>query len=68
MYRCLVVDLLIGGDDSMIIAYDCLIDAGNNWEKLVIMHVYIWVIQILQGQLLGIIWIIIWINGVGVIY
>lgn len=25
-----------GGDDSVIIAYDCLIDAGNNWEKLVI--------------------------------
>ena len=24
-----------GGDDSVIIAYDCLIDAGNNWEKLV---------------------------------
>ena len=24
-----------GGDDSMIIAYDCLIDAGDNWEKLV---------------------------------
>ena len=25
-----------GGDDSVIIAYDSLIDAGNNWEKLVI--------------------------------
>ncbi|ARF09383.1 ADP-ribosylglycohydrolase [Indivirus ILV1] len=25
-----------GGDDSVIIAYDCLIDAGENWEKLVI--------------------------------
>ncbi len=25
-----------GGDDSVIIAYDCLIDAGINWEKLVI--------------------------------
>lgn len=25
-----------GGDDSVIIAYDCLIDAGKNWEKLVI--------------------------------
>lgn len=25
-----------GGDDSVIIAYDCLLDAGNNWEKLVI--------------------------------
>jgi len=24
------------GDDSVIIAYDCLLDAGNNWEKLVI--------------------------------
>jgi ADP-ribosylarginine hydrolase len=24
-----------GGDDSVIISYDCLIDAGNNWEKLV---------------------------------
>ncbi len=24
-----------GGDDSVIIAYDSLIDAGNNWEKLV---------------------------------
>lgn len=24
-----------GGDDSVIIAYDCLVDAGNNWEKLV---------------------------------
>lgn len=24
-----------GGDDSVIIAYDCLIDAENNWEKLV---------------------------------
>lgn len=23
-----------GGDDSMIIAYDCLIDSENNWEKL----------------------------------
>lgn len=25
-----------GGDDSVIIAYDCLIDSLNNWEKLVI--------------------------------
>lgn len=25
-----------GGDDSVIIAYDCLLDAGDNWEKLVI--------------------------------
>jgi len=25
-----------GGDDSVIIAYDCLIDAGNSWEKLVV--------------------------------
>lgn len=25
-----------GGDDSVIIAYDCLLDAGQNWEKLVI--------------------------------
>jgi len=25
-----------GGDDSVIIAYDCLMDAGSNWEKLVI--------------------------------
>jgi len=25
-----------GGDDSVIIAYDCLLDAGNCWEKLVI--------------------------------
>ena len=25
-----------GGDDSIIIAYDCLLDSGNNWEKLVI--------------------------------
>lgn len=25
-----------GGDDSVIIAYDCLVDSGNNWEKLVI--------------------------------
>jgi ADP-ribosylarginine hydrolase len=25
-----------GGDDSVIIAYDCLIDSGQNWEKLVI--------------------------------
>lgn len=25
-----------GGDDSVIIAYDCLFDAGENWEKLVI--------------------------------
>ncbi|QKF93937.1 ADP-ribosylglycohydrolase [Fadolivirus algeromassiliense] len=24
-----------GGDDSVIIAYDCLIDSENNWEKLV---------------------------------
>ena len=24
-----------GGDDSVIIAYDCLLDAGNSWEKLV---------------------------------
>jgi len=24
-----------GGDDSTIIAYDCLLDAGRNWEKLV---------------------------------
>lgn len=24
-----------GGDDSVIISYDCLIDAGTNWEKLV---------------------------------
>lgn len=23
-----------GGDDSVIIAYDCLLDAGDNWEKL----------------------------------
>jgi ADP-ribosylglycohydrolase len=31
-----------GGDDSVIIAYDCLLDAGKNWEKLVIysmMHI-----------------------------
>ena len=31
-----------GGDDSVIISYDCLIDAGNSWEKLVIysmMHI-----------------------------
>jgi ADP-ribosylglycohydrolase len=25
-----------GGDDSVIIAYDCLLDAENSWEKLVI--------------------------------
>jgi ADP-ribosylglycohydrolase len=25
-----------GGDDSVIISYDCLLDSGNNWEKLVI--------------------------------
>jgi ADP-ribosylarginine hydrolase len=25
-----------GGDDSVIIAYDCLIDSGESWEKLVI--------------------------------
>lgn len=25
-----------GGDDSVIIAYDCLLDSGNSWEKLVI--------------------------------
>lgn len=25
-----------GGDDSVIIAYDCLLDSGKNWEKLVI--------------------------------
>ena len=25
-----------GGDDSVIIAYDCLLDSGANWEKLVI--------------------------------
>jgi ADP-ribosylarginine hydrolase len=25
-----------GGDDSVIIAYDCLVDAGKNWEKLVV--------------------------------
>ena len=25
-----------GGDDSVIIAYDCLLDAGNSWEKLVV--------------------------------
>lgn len=25
-----------GGDDSVIIAYDCLLDSGDNWEKLVI--------------------------------
>jgi len=24
------------GIDSVIIAYDCLIDAGNKWEKLVV--------------------------------
>lgn len=24
-----------GGDDSIIIAYDSLLDAGNNWEKLI---------------------------------
>jgi ADP-ribosylarginine hydrolase len=24
-----------GGDDSVIIAYDALIDSGNNWEKLI---------------------------------
>jgi ADP-ribosylarginine hydrolase len=24
-----------GGDDSTIISYDCLLDAGRNWEKLV---------------------------------
>ena len=24
------------GDDSVIIAYDCLIDSGTNWEKLVV--------------------------------
>lgn len=31
-----------GGDDSVIIAFDCLLDAGNSWEKLVIysmMHI-----------------------------
>lgn len=25
-----------GGDDSVIIAYDCLLDSGSNWEKLII--------------------------------
>jgi len=25
-----------GGDDSVIIAFDCLLDSGDNWEKLVI--------------------------------
>jgi len=25
-----------GGDDSVIIAYDALLDAGNNWEKLIV--------------------------------
>jgi len=25
-----------GGDDSVIIAYDCLLDSGMNWEKLVV--------------------------------
>jgi len=25
-----------GGDDSVIIAYDCLLDAGKSWEKLVV--------------------------------
>lgn len=25
-----------GGDDSVIIAYDCLVDAGPSWEKLVV--------------------------------
>lgn len=25
-----------GGDDSVIIAYDSLLDSGNNWEKLII--------------------------------
>lgn len=30
------VDIGSGGDDSVIIAYDCLIDSNNNWEKLVI--------------------------------
>lgn len=25
-----------GGDDSVIIAYDCLVDAGVNWEKLIV--------------------------------
>lgn len=25
-----------GGDDAVIISYDCLLDAGNNWEKLVV--------------------------------
>lgn len=25
-----------GGDDSVIIAYDCLLDAGNIWEKLIV--------------------------------
>ena len=25
-----------GGDSSVIIAYDCLVDSGNNWEKLLI--------------------------------
>ncbi len=25
-----------GGDDSVIISYDCLIDAGTSWEKLVV--------------------------------
>ena len=25
-----------GGDDSVIVAYDCLIDAGKSWEKLVV--------------------------------
>ena len=25
-----------GGDDSVIIAYDCLVDAKNNWEKLIV--------------------------------
>lgn len=25
-----------GGDDSVIIAYDCLLDSGDDWEKLVV--------------------------------
>ena len=27
-----------GGDDSVIIAYDCLLDSGESWEKLVIYY------------------------------
>lgn len=31
-------DMFIGssGDDSVIIAYDCLLDSRNNWEKLIV--------------------------------